>query len=124
MGVMDPIEIIPGLTVDTGLYEAAAAGLAAHAPDQPALAWEDFVAADRWWLVPSRDDDDAGVPLPYKAEYVVTTLASDLSSQPKGALLSVTAADRQQNRQPGPASEPRLAAAALVHRPGTRRVGR
>jgi len=66
------LEIIPGLTVDDELYGAAAEGLALHAPDQDALTWDAFADATRWWLVPGPDDDDAGVPIGYKAEFVMT----------------------------------------------------
>lgn len=65
-------EIIPGLVLDEELYGAAAEGLAAHAPVQPTLTWKVFADAARWWLVPGPDDDDAGMPLGYKAEFVVT----------------------------------------------------
>jgi len=68
-------EVIPGLRLDEELYGAAAEGLAAHAPVQPALTWEMFSDPARWWLVPSPDDDDAGMPLSYKAEFVVTQTA-------------------------------------------------
>ncbi|MFC3985193.1 hypothetical protein [Streptosporangium jomthongense] len=64
--------IIPSLIVDEELYEAAAAGLAAHAPAQAALTWSAFTDASRWWLVPGPDDGDDGVPLGYKAEHVLT----------------------------------------------------
>ena len=66
------IDIIPGLMLDDELYGAAAAGLTLHAPEQPELTWQEFVEPTRWWLVPSPDDDDRGVPLAYKAEFVVT----------------------------------------------------
>jgi len=68
-------EVIPGLVLDEQLHGAAAEGLAVHAPAQSALTWEAFSDATRWWLVPSPDDDDAGVPLGYKAEFVVTQTA-------------------------------------------------
>jgi hypothetical protein len=61
--------IIPGLEVDDTIYNAAAAGLAAHAPGQPALTPEAFIDPSRWWLVPGPDDDDTGVPVAYKAEF-------------------------------------------------------
>jgi hypothetical protein len=69
---MHCLEIIPGITLDDELFGAAAEGLAAHAPGQPTLTWETFVDPSRWWLVPGPDDDDDGVPLGYKAEFVVT----------------------------------------------------
>ncbi|MEU7230133.1 hypothetical protein [Streptomyces chrestomyceticus] len=46
------ITVLPGLTVDARLYEAAAAGLAAHVPDREPLTWERFIAPSSWWLVP------------------------------------------------------------------------
>lgn len=60
--------IIPGISVDDEMYQAAAEGLALHAPDQRSLTWESFTDPSRWWLVPSPDDDDAGIPIGYKAE--------------------------------------------------------
>lgn len=75
---MRHLELIPGLIVDEELYGAAAAGLAAHAPDQDALTWDAFVVPTRWWLVPGPDDDAVGVPLAYKAEFEVTK-TSDLT---------------------------------------------
>jgi hypothetical protein len=72
---MNRLEIIPGLVLDEELHAAAAEGLAAHAPDQPALTWGQFADASRWWLVPSPDDDDHGVPLAYKAEQVLVQAA-------------------------------------------------
>lgn len=69
---MHRLDIIPGITLDEELFGAASEGLAAHAPDQPALTWDTFADPTRWWLVPGPDDDDAGVPLGYKAEFVVT----------------------------------------------------
>lgn len=65
------LEIIPGITLDEELFGAAAAGLAAHVSGQPPLTWEAFADPLRWYLVPGPDDDDAGVPIGYKAEFVV-----------------------------------------------------
>lgn len=72
---MHRAEIIPGLTLDEELYGAAAEGLTTHAPALPALTWEEITDPSRWWLVPSPDNDDAGRPLPYKAEFLVTQTA-------------------------------------------------
>lgn len=69
---MHRVEIIPGIELDAELFGAAREGLAAHAPEQPALTWDTFVDPPRWWLVAGPDDDDAGVPIGYKAEFVVT----------------------------------------------------
>ncbi|MEO6082775.1 MAG: hypothetical protein ABIQ18_06680 [Umezawaea sp.] len=69
---MRSLTIIPGITLDEELFDAAGEGLAVHAPDQPALTWDTFANPVRWWLVPSPDDDDAGVPLGCKAEFVLT----------------------------------------------------
>jgi hypothetical protein len=63
--------IVPGLCVDTDIYEAAASGLATHIPDRPRLSWREFTAPARWWLVPGPEDDGEGNPLPYKAECVL-----------------------------------------------------
>jgi hypothetical protein len=71
-------EIIPNIVVDDELYAAAAAGLTVHVPSQPLLTWQEFTDPIRWWLVPSPEDDAAGVPLAYKAEFVVT-MTTDLT---------------------------------------------
>lgn len=42
-----------------------------HGRDLSPLGWEAFTDPTRWWMVPSPDDDDFGVPLGYKAEYLV-----------------------------------------------------
>jgi hypothetical protein len=60
--------IIPGLTVDDELFDAAAAGIAAHVPDLAPLTWRQFTAPAGWTLVP----DAEGVG--YKAEL---TLVAD-----------------------------------------------
>uniref|UniRef100_UPI003F49B1C0 hypothetical protein n=1 Tax=Amycolatopsis sp. CA-293810 TaxID=3239926 RepID=UPI003F49B1C0 len=65
--------VIPGIALDGELFGAAAEGLASRVPHLPALTWEEFTDPARWWLVPGPDDDDAGVPLGYKAEFVVIT---------------------------------------------------
>lgn len=62
---MTQFQIIPGLVVDSEMYEAAESGLALHAPDAPRLTWETFTAVDGWTLVP----DDCGQG--YKAEFVL-----------------------------------------------------
>lgn len=64
-------EIIPNVVVDDELFSAAAAGLAVHAPALRTPSWEEFVDPHGWWLVPGPDDDDTGVPIGYKAEFVV-----------------------------------------------------
>jgi hypothetical protein len=56
-------ELLPNLTLDTELYEAAAATVAAHAPQYITLTWENYTDPIRWWLVPD-DHGDA-----YKAEF-------------------------------------------------------
>ncbi|MFH8405295.1 hypothetical protein ACH4FX_11045 [Streptomyces sp. NPDC018019] len=54
---MKTTRIIPGFTVDEAMHEAAAAALAAHAPQLGlGLSWERFTAPASWWLVP----DEAG----------------------------------------------------------------
>ncbi len=68
---MRRLDIIPGLILDEELYGAAAAGLAAHARGH-VVSWEEIADPARWWRVPSPDDDDQGVPLPYKDEFLVT----------------------------------------------------
>ncbi|MFI7337038.1 hypothetical protein ACIBUY_03760 [Streptomyces sp. NPDC050085] len=40
---MDTVTIIPGLTVDRELYDAAVAGLAAHLPEEQ-LTWQEFTS--------------------------------------------------------------------------------
>ncbi|WP_169542001.1 DUF3558 domain-containing protein [Nocardia jiangxiensis] len=65
------MEIIPGLIVEDEIFAAAAAALATHAPDRPPLMWEIFADATRWWLIPRLYDDSAGVPLAYKAEFIL-----------------------------------------------------
>lgn len=72
---MRVVEVIPGLILDEEIFGAAAECLAAHAPAHCALTWEAFTDPARWWLVPSPDDDDTGVPLAYKAEFVVVQTA-------------------------------------------------
>lgn len=62
----NPVRIAPGLTLDSALYEAAAAGVAEHLPDLRPLQWEDFVSR-QWTLVP---DELTGEP--YKAELTVS----------------------------------------------------
>ncbi|KOT62926.1 MULTISPECIES: hypothetical protein [Streptomyces] len=47
---------VPGLTINESMYEAAVAGIAAHASDL-ALAWERFTAPTSWWLIP----DESGL---------------------------------------------------------------
>lgn len=69
---MHRLNIIPGLTLDEELFDVTREGLTTHAPDQPDLTWETFVDPFRWWLIPGPEDDDAGVPLRYKAEFGVT----------------------------------------------------
>lgn len=69
---MPPVTVIAGLDLDHELYEAAEHGVSTHAVGQPPLRWEDFRDPSRWWLVPGPEDDDQGVPLPYKAEFVLT----------------------------------------------------
>lgn len=55
--------IIPGLSVDEALYEAAASGLVEHAPEVGPLTWERWVDPQGWTLVP-----DEQTLRPYKAE--------------------------------------------------------
>ncbi|MET9779119.1 hypothetical protein ABZ023_33555 [Streptomyces sp. NPDC006367] len=61
---MKPVEIVPGLVVDEQLFDAAVAGLAAHAQDER-VTWGSFTDEQNWTLVPG--PDGAG----YKAEYLV-----------------------------------------------------
>jgi hypothetical protein len=60
------VHIAPGLTLTSDLYEAAAAGVAEHAPELGPLTWETF-ASRQWTLVP---DEITGEP--YKAELRLT----------------------------------------------------
>lgn len=62
----NPVRIAPGLTLDSGLYDAAAAGITDHLPDLGPLQWEDFVSR-QWTLVP---DELTGEP--YKAELTLS----------------------------------------------------
>jgi hypothetical protein len=62
---MKTIIIVPGLELTEAMYEAAAPGVAAHAPEFAPLTWERFTAPSDWWLVP----DDCGDG--YKAELVL-----------------------------------------------------
>jgi hypothetical protein len=64
-----PVRIAPGLTLDHGLYDAAAAGVADQLPDLPPLRPEDFFGTG-WTLVP---DELTGEP--YKAELEVSRTA-------------------------------------------------
>lgn len=57
--------IVPGLTVDSELFEAAAHGLTTHAPERAPLTWPTFIDPAGWTLVP--DDCGSG----YKAELVL-----------------------------------------------------
>ncbi|TCO57144.1 hypothetical protein [Actinocrispum wychmicini] len=68
---MNTIEIVPGLVLDDEMLDAATAGLAEHAPEVPALTRDQLLDPLRWWRVPGPDDDDAGVPLACKDEFVV-----------------------------------------------------
>lgn len=61
---MRTVRIVPGLTVDEELFDAAVDGLARFAPDE-SLTWEEFTSEDRWLLVP--DSEGMG----YKAESVL-----------------------------------------------------
>ncbi|MCL7377012.1 hypothetical protein [Streptomyces sp. 35G-GA-8] len=45
------MEITPQFTVTEGIFEAAAAGIAAHAPDVGPLEWERFTAPGGWLLI-------------------------------------------------------------------------
>lgn len=50
------MEITPQFAVTEEIFEAAAAGIAAHAPDVGSLKWERFAAPGGWLLIP----DDQG----------------------------------------------------------------
>ncbi|MER7212433.1 hypothetical protein ABT340_35720 [Streptosporangium sp. NPDC000239] len=60
---MKRLTVAPGLTLDEALFEAAAEGVAAHAPELGALSWEQFTAPSGWTLVPDEETGRA-----YKAE--------------------------------------------------------
>ncbi|MEU7044920.1 hypothetical protein AB0A77_28230 [Streptomyces varsoviensis] len=62
---MKTTRIIPGLTVDAAMYDAAAAGLAAHTGAESPLTWGRFTAPASWCLVPGPDG------AAYKAEMVL-----------------------------------------------------
>ncbi|WP_214103262.1 hypothetical protein [Acrocarpospora catenulata] len=63
--MIDPVILLPGLTVTVRQYESAAAGLAVHAPDVT-LTWEQWTDSARWGLVP-----DEETCRPYKAEFTL-----------------------------------------------------
>ncbi|GAA4215383.1 hypothetical protein [Actinocatenispora rupis] len=81
-------QILPGLSLDHTMYEAAAAGLTAHAPGH-ALTWAQFLDPTDWRLIP----DPGPQPRAYKAE-------RRLAIRPDGQMITLHAwllPDRRSN---------------------------
>lgn len=92
---MQRIVVAPGLVLTETMYEAAASGLAAHAPYLSPLPWNRFVSPAGWLLVPDRHGDA------YKAEHTL------LASRERTAKLNLWfLPDLRSNQAPTPHNHP------------------